>query len=136
MTPDLSTAFFNYGQIHARSVKAIMLRLNSEPGFGDRLLTWLDDCSKCHLKAVDPERAKIAMCDMVALRISCYGFSVKDGKLKMTDLGGGRACFLMLCHALALITEYDQDLSARLTSIARQYADQQFENIRSQIVKT
>ncbi|WP_386684883.1 hypothetical protein [Loktanella sp. R86503] len=136
MTPDLSTAFFNYGQVHARSVKTIMSRLNSEPGFGDRLLTWLDDCSKCHLKAVDPERAKIAMCDMVALRISCYGFSVKDGKLKTTDLGGGRSCFLMLCHALALIAEYDRDLSARLTSDARQYADQQLEEVKSLLFKT
>ena len=134
MTPDLSTAFFNYGQIHARSVKAIMSRLNSEPGFGDRLLAWLNDCSDFPLRAVDPERAKIAMCDMVALRMSCYGFSVKDGKLKMTDLGGGRACFLMLCHALALIAEYDRDLSAGLALDARQYADQQFENVKSLLV--
>ena len=130
MTPNLSTAFFNYGQIHARSVKAIMSRLNSEPGFGDRLLAWLNDCSDFPLRAVDPERAKIAMCDMVALRISCYGFSVKDGKLKTADLGGGRECFLMLCHALALIAEYDRDLSAGLASDARQYADQQFENVK------
>jgi hypothetical protein len=134
MTPELSTAFFNYGQIHARSVKAIMSRLNSEPGFGDRLLAWLNDCSDFPLRAVDPERAKIAMCDMVALRISCYGFSVKDGKLKTTDLGGGRECFLMLCHALALIAEYDRELSAGLASDARQYADQQFKNVKSLLV--
>ena len=92
MTPNLSTAFYNYGQINARSVKTIMSRLKSEPIFADRLLSWLDDCSKFSLKALDPERAKVAMCDMVALRMSCYGFSVKDGKLKMTDLGGAGVC--------------------------------------------
>jgi hypothetical protein len=75
MTPNLSTAFHNYGQIHARSVKTIMARLNSEPIFADRLLSWLDDCSKSPLEAVDPKRAKTAMCDIVALRVCCYGFS-------------------------------------------------------------
>ncbi len=135
MTPNLSTALYNYGQIHARSVKAIMAQLNSEPGFGDRLLAWLDDCSKFPLKAVDPERAKVAMCDIVALRVCCYGFSIKDDKLKMTDLGGAKASLLMLCHALALIANHDRELSAQLTSDARQYADRQLENVKSLLLK-
>jgi hypothetical protein len=135
MTPDLSTALYNYGQIHTQSVKAIMAQLNSEPGFGDRLIAWLDDCCRFPLKAVDPERAKIAMRDIVALRVSCYGFSVTDGKLNMIDLGGAKASFLMLCHALSLIANHDRELSVQLTSDARQYADRELEKVKSLLIK-
>jgi hypothetical protein len=134
MTPNLSAAFYNYGQIHVRTVKTIMARLSSEPIFGDRLLLWLDDCSKSPLKAVDPERAKTAMCDMVALRLCCYGFSVEDGKLTMTDLGGAVASLVMLCDALALIANHDRELGEHLIPVARNYADLQQEKIKSLLI--
>lgn len=136
MTPNLHTAFHNYGQIHARSVKTIMARLNSEPIFADRLLSWLDDCSKSPLEAVDPKRAKTAMCDIVALRVCCYGFSVKDGKLKMTDLGGAKASFVMLCDALALLTIHDRELGAQLIAEARHYSDRQLQRVQSLIIRS
>jgi hypothetical protein len=133
MTPQLIAALKTYANTHTRSVDEIFETMAVEPAFSDRVRSWLSECGQAPERFLNPERASTAVCDLIALQLCCYGFSIVDQELNYTDLGGAASTFQVLIDFLKLVAMHDMKLAEDLTVISHDYARQQLKKIKELI---
>tara|TARA_R100001369_G_scaffold91627_1_gene133499 strand:- start:725 stop:1138 length:414 start_codon:yes stop_codon:yes gene_type:complete len=130
MTPTLTAAFKNFAKTHARSVDAMLGTMVVEPIFRGRVKFWLGECSQSPEQIVNLESSAAAVCDLIALQLCCYRFSVVDHELILEDLGAAASTLQALTDFLKLVSMHDMCLAKDLTAISHDYARQRLQKIK------
>ena len=134
MTPTLTAAIKNYAIMHARSVDAMFETMAVEPIFRGRVKFWLSECRQSPELTVNLERSAAAVCDLIALQLCCYRFSVVNHELILEDLGGATSTLQALTDFLKLVSMHDMCLAKDLTAISHDYARQRLRKIKQLIL--